>query len=94
MASKVGPYGKANLGKSSSPISGSSRPSYVSASSSSGKGVGPYSRSNLGTPGGQKPGAHVAPSSSGGKGVGDFGKSTLGSFSTPRFKSPIGDGSD
>jgi len=94
MPSKVGPYGKATLGSSKTPISGPSRPSYVSASSSSGKGSGPYSRSTLGTPGGQKPGAHVAPSSSSGPGAGPYAKSTLGSFSKPRFKSMVGDGTD
>ena len=93
MASKVGPYGKASLGKSSSPLT-NPRASYVSPQGAGGKGVGPYSKSTLGTAGGQKPGAHVKASSSGGPGVGDYGKSTLGSFSTPRFKSPIGDGSD
>ena len=59
MPSKVGPYGKATLGKSRSPLSGPSRPSYVKEQSAGGKGTGPYTRSTLGTPGGQKPAAHV-----------------------------------
>lgn len=94
MPSKVGPYGKSNLGKSSSPLSGPGRPSYVNPIGPGNRGSGPYSRQTLGTAAAQTPPAHVKEQSSGGKGVGDYSKSTLGSFSTPRFKSPIADGSD